>query len=1016
MSELLPKPRNRRGVLSSYDFQRIKALPRREWESRDQREVEAYFVKHLRRPGSTATLRPVQTAALWEMHARKGLFVSARTGSGKCVDYASEIYDVATGKRRTAGEFGPLKVKSLQGDGPVRTQDAVAFPSGSKPCVRLVLADGAETVVSIDHPVLTQNGWQYASSIATGTLVATPRIIRQEAGETVTIASDDEVLFASYLLSDGGVSQSTTSFTNGTPSVVAEFLDVAERITGFRPQATQSSLKRAAAGVRCQDYSVRKAHAFRERWGLHGLAKAKRLPAEFWGLPDHQIALFLNRFWACDGYTTANGFEIVLASEKMIYDLKFLLLRLGIHSRKKYKRSSYTKGGVKREFDAWRLTITGGEAVTFGTRIGPVLGKEKASSGVTDRLRDIVRNSNVDVVPINGRMADSMAKEMGWSDTVRMMLRAGLMVGGDGWCSRSRFRNVIEALGYRGQRAWMAYADVIWTQAVSVVGVGERPVADLSVPATRNFVCDGIIVHNTLLSLLGFLALNSVRPLLVVPAALKEKTLRDAARYRKDWYIPHCRVMSYEILGLMQSENELNIQRPDVIIFDECHRLKNRAAARVKRLSAYLDANPETKVVAMSGTIAKRSIKDYAHIAGWCLGDGSPVPREFKSLVEWSSALDDETSISFDAEGDVKWWERDPDEKGPTLDPGVLLELCSPEELAEPDRLRGVRKAYRRRLTETPGVIATQEGALGVSLRISPLVVNDPAITAHVAQMKMTWERPDKVEIVDQLELWRHLRTMNCGFFYRWNPAPPDQWRRLRREWASVVREVLRTNRRGIMSAAMVERAILEGVYDDHPWGDELGMAGRTMRTVYEEWMREEPTFDAEKNKEAIWLSRATLDACKAWAAKNPGIIWVKFVEFGKALSAYTGLSYYAQQGLDQNGRFIEDHPKHTPMIASIDANSAGLNLQDGWNQNLIVSTPTTGMQMEQLQSRTHREGQLADEVTVDVLAAVPEIFADFDKACSDARRASDMEGQEQRLCYADITIPNAPDREALWR
>lgn len=517
----------------------------------------------------------------------------------------------------------------------------------------------------------------------------------------------------------------------------------------------------------------------------------------------------------------------------------------------------------------------------------------------------------------------------------------------------------------------------------------------------------------TLISLLGFLVLNAIRPLLIVPAALKEKTMRDANRYRQDWFIPHCRIMSYELLGLMQAEHELATYEPDVIIFDECHRIKSRSAARTKRLIAYLKSAPDTKVVAMSGTIAKRSIKDYSHIADWCLKERSPVPREFRTLVDWSSALDDESSIPFDEEGNQKWWDRDAKEVGPTLDPGVLLELCSPEELAEPDRLRAVRKAYRRRLTDSPGVIATQEAALGVSLRISPIVVRDPVISQHVAQMKQTWERPDKVEIVDQFEIWRHLRTLNCGFFYRWNPAPPAPWRALRKEWAGVVREVLRTNRRGIVSAAMVERAILEGAYDNHPWGEEIG---RTMRNVYDEWKLAEPTFDEEKNKEAIWLSRATLDACKTWAQKNPGIIWVKFVEFGRILSQYTGISYYAQKGLDANGRFIESHPPHTPMIASIDACSAGFNLQNGWSQNLIVSMPTTGMQSEQLISRVHRDGQRADEVTVDVLAAVPEIFADFDKACSDARRATDMEGQEQRLCYADITIPAPQDRAALWQ
>lgn len=484
----------------------------------------------------------------------------------------------------------------------------------------------------------------------------------------------------------------------------------------------------------------------------------------------------------------------------------------------------------------------------------------------------------------------------------------------------------------------------------------------------------------SLLSFLGFMVLGSTRPLLIVPAALRDKTLRDINAYRKNWLIPpHILIRSYELLGREQSAQALEEYQPDAIIMDECHRAKNRSAAVVKRIARYVDNHPETKVVAMSGTIAKRSIKDYAHISNWCLRHGSPVPRDFRTLVEWSAALDDNEQA---------------------IEPGALLQLCSEEELAEEDRIRGVRKAYRRRLTDTPGVIATQESALGVSLRIDPFIVKDRMISHVASEVKRTWERPDGAEIIDAMEVWRHLREVGVGFYYRWNPAPPPEWRQARKAWAAFVREILRTNRRGLDSEKMVMNAIDEGHYE----------AG-----YLAEWRRVKPMYDPEKNKEAVWISDGVLDACAGWAKKNVGIVWVKHVEFGKALAKRTGLPYYANQGVDAaTGRFIDDHPDGISMIASIDSNATGRNLQR-WSTNLVVSWPTTGLLSEQMISRTHRDGQEAEEVTLEVVAAIPEALMDFDKACTDARRATDMEGQEQRLCYADITIPPLADRAVLW-
>ena len=138
-------------------------------------------------------------------------------------------------------------------------------------------------------------------------------------------------------------------------------------------------------------------------------------------------------------------------------------------------------------------------------------------------------------------------------------------------------------------------------------------------------------------------------PLLLVPAKLREKTIREFAALAEDWPggPKDLRIYAYEQMGRVGYATVLEEMAPDVIIADECHRLKNKKAAVTRRVSRYMKAHPDTAFVAMSGTVTKRSLQDFGHLLEWCRGRWSPLPAKSNELMQWALAVDEKLRFVF---------------------------------------------------------------------------------------------------------------------------------------------------------------------------------------------------------------------------------------------------------------------------------------------------------------------------------------------------------------------------------
>lgn len=511
-----------------------------------------------------------------------------------------------------------------------------------------------------------------------------------------------------------------------------------------------------------------------------------------------------------------------------------------------------------------------------------------------------------------------------------------------------------------------------------------RPIQALALEQLHD--CKGLLTPipvgggKTLVTLLAPKVLGAKRPVLLIPAKLRRKTLLDLAELRRHWQIQPPRLLHYEIVSHPKHATILERLQPDLILCDEVHKLKNLRVAVTKRVSRYMKDSPDTVFVALSGTITTRSLREYAHLSAWALGDTlSPVPTTWGALEEWADALD------------VKV----PD--GRRLAPGVLTELMNDAEREEArgDELKAVRKAYRRRLTESYGVVATGHVEVACSLNIDALEPNYSAETEEAfAHMARLWETPDGWPISDGATYWRHARELACGFYYVWDPRPPDEWLAARKAWCSACREILKHNRANLDTEFQVISALDQGRYK-HAIASGLLAEWRAVRDSF------------EPNTVARWIDDGVIQVAGNWLKKTGGIAWVEHRAFGERLEDETGYPYYGPKGKSRDGRIIEK--AEGPIIASVRANSEGRNLQ-AWNEGLIVSCTPNGAVYEQLLGRMHRTGQEADEVSFTILCGCIQAWQGFESARADARYIEASTGQNQKLNYADVTWPSATE------
>jgi len=486
----------------------------------------------------------------------------------------------------------------------------------------------------------------------------------------------------------------------------------------------------------------------------------------------------------------------------------------------------------------------------------------------------------------------------------------------------------------------------------------------------------------TLVSLLLAKYMGKKRPLLLIPAKLREKT-RDEFRntYASNFEFVEPMILSYEMLSRASGRDKMKEYKPDIIICDEAQAIKDICSARTSRLGKYLMENEDCAFVVMSGTLFNKSVTDFAHLADWALGDDSPVPRNMRDAQAWDDLLRGEADkfqhATFMPMYD-KW-----------------------------GRLHAQEAIYNR-LNQAKGILLTKDDDVPCSLTITKRRLTLPkeleTAIADAMQgnglMAEILEKAGIEDLTDELlasqHLWDNtdsvalhaLSQMMMGMLYYWEWAegsPDEEWLEARRAWNAAVKAIIECDLEGYDTPGL----IYEGFYEI---GDATieAMFGE----AYEAWslQRRKP----EPPRKEVWVSDYLINDVAEYAKKHkePLLIWVNNnVAFAEKLSAVTGLPYYG-------GGVEFDMQNAHSCILSVSSHATGKNLQ-AWSHNLVVGAIASPEIWEQMIARTHRTGQQADSVEV-VIYDHTVFGAAFKNALRQAKVIGKTIGATQRIVYAD--------------
>lgn len=423
----------------------------------------------------------------------------------RCLPGWIRIFNPITGEMNSVESLysiGKTSVATMNNEYKMQIENdcPISF-NGKKSVYRLTLKGGKQIDATDNHPFFTAEGWKELKNLQVGEMLATPSKLDFFGNESIDI---NDIKLLAYMIGDGNCKNKNIRFTQ-TPNS-AQHLEMEQIVKHY-----DCELFQYPSNKRQYDFIIRK-NKFRHNRTYPNKVKNlliqydvynrsadnKVIPKKIFQLKKEQIALFLSRLFATDGWASSSYrnqkwlCEIGYASnsEILIREISHLLLRFGI-------KSNVSKKTQK----AWNLGIYDKKSINiFAQEIG-IYGKEKALQKVVDDVNKKLDLDSFMPKVINKEIISTMKfKQVTKTDLVRL------------WEDTTRQNSRLRLEKYKLQKqkakliakyldmhdlSLLIDGDIEWQEIKSIKYIGDFDTYDLTVSNTHNFIANDIITHNT---------------------------------------------------------------------------------------------------------------------------------------------------------------------------------------------------------------------------------------------------------------------------------------------------------------------------------------------------------------------------------------------------------------------------------------------------------------------------------------------------------------------------------------
>jgi len=489
------------------------------------------------------------------------VFIHGICGTGKCLDKDSLIFC----KPKEENFYSYYKISELEGkEGSILSLDKKGKiiqalfknvrKTGRKKIYRMITRTGRDINASLNHPFLsiTNKGleWIPLEKLDNSSYICLSNRVNIE--ENCDLG-DDEIKILAHLIAEGKLGDKVGSpkyyqCASQNPKIRQDYIFA---LKSFFPEGEvkeKDSEVTIKFGLRdTTKGTTNKLRLLIRKHGLDGKkSKDKFVPKAIFGLNKGKVALFLSRLFSGDGCIYERKNQIVVEytsiSKRLIQDVSILLHRFGIHHTISFKGFRDVK-----EY-SWRISISNHNNLKkYIKKIGFVGRKQDLALKLLEKLKDH-KFTNIDKVP---RKIREYLKERGYSylELDRFLnydeiienrkiknfksIRADREINTPYVFNQSKIdflRLHIRKINEKIKDPVLSFVsseDIIWDKIKSINYEKEDETYDLEVSETHNFICNGIITHNSAIAL--NIAKEMGKTSIVVPG----KNLQN--QYKKDY-------------------------------------------------------------------------------------------------------------------------------------------------------------------------------------------------------------------------------------------------------------------------------------------------------------------------------------------------------------------------------------------------------------------------------------------------------------------------------------------------